>query len=122
MACQATKSLRRKEYEDTIDAMNELHEGCGSPDPGKDELRINTNKLCKALLQKLIEKGTFTVEKVMDDIDLVNRCTMHIGNYTPGVTTKYAVQLGLYAKSIKNLGTKIHDDALRKACTMEEMG
>lgn len=88
----------------------------------KADLRIHTNKLSIQLMQKYLETKTFDTQKIIDDIDLVNRCTMHIGYFSSAVTTKYAVQLGLYAKSIKNLGTKIHEDALRKAATFEEMG
>ena len=103
--------------------MDEISEGLGSKEMPKSELRIHTNKMVKLLLKKLIEKKVFTVENIMDDIDFLNRWTMQIGLFgSAAVTTKFAVQLGLYAKSIKNLGTKIHEGALRKAVTLEEMG
>ena len=102
--------------------MGELSEGLAAKDLSKHELRIHTNKMVKKLLAKLIERKVFTVEQVIDDIDFVNRCTMQVGLYgCAAVTTKFAVHLGLYAKSIKNLGTQIHEDALRKAAKLEEM-
>jgi len=115
-------SIRPKEYDQTIDIMDELSEGIQRMDPDKEELRTETNELCKKLLQRLIERGVFTEEKILNDLDFLNRCTMQIGHYSSGVTTKFAVQIGLYAKSIKNLGSKIHEESLRKAAMFKEMG
>ena len=73
-------------------------------------------------MKNILERGVLNEERIINDPDLVNRMTMNIGPYNPGVTTKYAVQLGLYAKSIKNLGSKIHHEALRKGALFQEMG
>ena len=102
--------------------MEQINEGVAIPNPEKDQLRIDTNKQTMKLMQMLNESGALTVDKIMSNIDLVTRCAMNIGNYSEGVNTKMAVQFGLYAKSIKNLGSKVHEDALRRACALEEWG
>lgn len=116
------RKIRPEEHYQTIECMSELSDGTYGPPLPKPELRIKTNKLVKALLKKLLEKKVLTVDKIINDLDFLNRCTMQIGFYSSEVCTKFAVQIGLYAKTIKNLGTKIHNDALRKAATLEEMG
>lgn len=122
LATEVIRGLRPEEAYKTIEIMDSIVGDNFRKEEQKAELRTHTNKMSIQLLQKLFESGTFDTQKVIDDLDLVNRCTMNIGFYSSAVTTKYAVQLGLYAKSIKNLGTKIHEEALRKAATFKEMG
>lgn len=123
LAYKVVRKIRPEEHYKVIDIMNSICEGTILSElKGKDFDRIETNKLTKKLLNKIYEEGVFTPEQVMNDLDLLNRCTMQIGLYNCGVTTKFAVQIGLYAKTIKNLGSKIHNEALRRAVTCEDMG
>lgn len=38
------------------------------------------------------------------------------------MTTKFAVQVGLYVKSLKNMGSEIHHESLLKGAKLEEWG
>ena len=38
------------------------------------------------------------------------------------ISTKFAVQIGLYVKSIKNIGSQIHEESLLKGAKLEEFG
>lgn len=78
--------------------------------------------MCRQLITKIFEEKVFTPESLIENLDFLNRCTMQSSFYSAGVCTKFAVQIGLYAKSIKNLGSKVHDGALQKAITFEQMG
>lgn len=122
LAASVVRKLRPEEHYKTIEFMDSLVDENFRREKPKEDLRTEVNKLSKQLLDKLYESGTLTPERVINDLDFLNRCTMQIGFYNDAVCTKFAVQMGLYAKSIKNLGSKIHEEALYKAATMQEMG
>lgn len=44
----------------------------------RDVHRGELNKFCKEILDKILEKGIFTLEEIVQDIDLFNRCTMSL--------------------------------------------
>lgn len=122
LAANVVRRIRPEEHYKTIDIMHSLTEGAFKRELPKEELRNDTNKLAKKLIKKMYEDKVVTVDQALEDIDFINRCTMQIGLFSPAVCTKFAVQLGLYAKTIKNLGSDVHKEALRKAVTLEEMG
>lgn len=85
LAASVVHKLRPEEHYQTIDAMESLTEGSYRGVKPKDDLRIETNKLCKALLNKLISNKVLTAQRVFDDPDFLNRCTMQIGFYSAAV-------------------------------------
>ena len=85
LAASVVHKLRPEEHYKTIEAMESLTEGSYREFKPKGELRIETHKLCKALLNKLIAGKVLTAQKVFEDPDFLNRCTMQIGFYSAAV-------------------------------------
>ena len=47
----------------------------------------------------------------------------YLNNWHPAAATKlFGVHIGLYTKSIINLGTKKHEDYIRRAFTLDDIG
>lgn len=88
----------------------------------KDELRYETNKLAVNTVRTLIAEGHVTREWIAENLDEWVRCLMATGCVNGSTSTKYSVHYFLYAKTIKNLGTKKHKEYLLRACDMTDQG
>ena len=122
MAYKIVRALRPEIHHQTtavVDSMIKWHRFHEMP---KLERRQKTNIGVKNVIDALYKKKIFTPELVANDPDLLNRCTMGISFLNGELTTKYAVHVGLYVKSLKNIGTEIHHDALMKGAKFEEWG
>jgi len=115
LAYKVIYALRPKEHHKTIAVMDSIMKWDRFNEAPKKVLRPRTNKLVKKLLDKLYQEKVFTPELIIKDPDLLNRCTMGISFFNGEVSTKFAIQMGLYVKSLNNMGTEIHRDALMKA-------
>lgn len=70
----------------------------------------------------MISKGFVTPEWIADNIDLFLSKVTAFLNMDISTVVRFAVHFGLYCKTIKNLGTAKHREALLKGCRAEELG
>ncbi|CAI2360677.1 unnamed protein product [Moneuplotes crassus] len=121
-AYEVVRKLRPSEHYKTIKEVDHIVRWERFAQVPKDELRVKTNRCVKNIMDTLYQKKVFTPEQVITDPDLVNRCLMGVSWFSGELSTKIAVQTGLYAKSLYNIGTEIHSEALMKAAKFEEWG
>lgn len=86
------------------------------------------------LLNALYEEKVVTVQRVIDDLDnfsfgVTTRCGVYSQTLAIKIGNTYIIynywlglQLNLYMKTIKNLGTEKHRPYLERAATFNEMG
>jgi hypothetical protein len=111
-------------YFETFECISEIH---GVSDPSmyvedKETMRKDTNVLLVSLVNKMFEKGFTTQEKIADNIDHFTAGLVSLSAFDFAATTKILVQYGLYAKTIKNLGTERHREILLDACSLRTFG
>jgi acyl-CoA oxidase len=87
-----------------------------------EEMREDTNVVMIKLINKMFEKGFTTPEKIADNIEYFLDGILSFGVFDLAATTKIAAQYGLYAKTIKNLGTERHKQLLLDACSLKTIG
>mmetsp|Transcript_7470 Transcript_7470/g.7001 ORF Transcript_7470/g.7001 Transcript_7470/m.7001 type:complete len:200 (+) Transcript_7470:158-757(+) len=116
------RGLRPEVYYQIVSLVDSMMKQNSFQEKSRAAMRYKTNYWFKKILTKIYEKEILTPEKVIEDPDLLNRCTMGISFFGGEISTKFAVQIGLYLKSIKNMGTETHKDALMRAATLEEFG
>lgn len=80
-----------------------------------EEMREDTNVVMIQLIKKMFEKGFTTPEKIADNIEHFLDGILSFGVFDLAATTKIAAHFGLYAKTIKNLGTERHRQLLLDA-------
>jgi len=85
-------------------------------------MRKDTNILFVDLVNKMFEKGFTTPEKIAENIDYFTSGLVSLSAFDFAASTKILVQYGLYAKTIKNLGTARHSELLLDACSLKTMG
>jgi len=122
LASKVVRALRPEAHYKVIALVDSMFKGTQFKERSRGTLRFKTNILVKKIMSSIYEKGIFTPEQVLQDPDLFNRCTMGISFFGAEISTKYAVQIGLYVKSLKNMGTEIHKEALMKGVKLEEFG
>lgn len=71
---------------------------------------------------KMFEKGFTTPEKIAENIDAFNAGIISLQSFDYATCTRYLVQYGLYCKTIKNLGTERHRQALLDGCSLKTFG
>ena len=105
--------------------MSELH---GLEDPSlyfvedKDTMRKDTNIGLVRIVNKMFEKGYTSPEKIASNIDHFAVGITSYGSFNYAIVTKFLVQYGLYCKTIKNLGTERHQQALLDGCSLKTFG
>ena len=122
LAAKAIHSLRPEVYHKIVEVANLVMKPVNLKEKSREALRYKTNFCMKKIIDKIYDSGIMTPEDVIHDPDLLNRCTMGISYFGGEISTKFAVQIGLYLKSLKNMGTKVHHEHLLRAAKLEEFG
>lgn len=122
LASKVVDSLRPDVHHQIIALIDSVMEENDYKERSRENSRFRTNILMKKVMSQIYEKGLMTYEDVIDNPDLLNRCTMGISFFGGEISTKFAFHIGLYLKSIKNMGTDAHREDLEKGAKLEEMG
>ncbi|CAI2360375.1 unnamed protein product [Moneuplotes crassus] len=122
LALRVVNDLRPKVHHQVIAAVDSIMKQNHFKEKSREAARFKANYWVKKILSELYDRGVLTPHKVIDHPDLLNRCIMGISPFGGEISTKFAIQIGLYLKSIKNMGTEIHQDELLRAATLEDYG
>ena len=111
-------------YFEALECASEIH---GIIEPSlhqgpHEKMRYDSFDFMFKLTRKMIEKGYTSVQKIADNIDAFLFGVVSTGLINLTTTARFTTHIGLYCKTIKNLGTERHNQILLDSISCKYIG